>query len=26
LGWNPIADFDKELVTIVDYYRNNFVW
>ena len=26
LGWNPIADFDKELVTIIDYYRNNFVW
>jgi dTDP-glucose 4,6-dehydratase len=26
LGWNPIADFNKELVTIVDYYRNNFVW
>jgi dTDP-glucose 4,6-dehydratase len=26
LGWNPVADFDKELVTIVDYYRNNFVW
>jgi dTDP-glucose 4,6-dehydratase len=26
LGWNPIADFDNELVTIVDYYRNNFVW
>lgn len=26
LGWNPIANFDEELNTIVDYYKNNFVW
>ena len=26
LGWNPEADFDSELKTIVDYYKKNFVW
>jgi dTDP-glucose 4,6-dehydratase len=26
LGWAPQADFDKELVDIVKYYTNNFVW
>lgn len=26
LGWNPRADFDKALVEIVEYYRNNFIW
>jgi dTDP-glucose 4,6-dehydratase len=26
LGWQPRADFDTELDTIVDYYRKNFVW
>lgn len=26
LGWNPVADFDAELSTIVNYYSNNFVW
>jgi dTDP-glucose 4,6-dehydratase len=26
LGWKPLADFDKELSIIVDYYKNNFVW
>jgi dTDP-glucose 4,6-dehydratase len=26
LGWKPKADFDKELVKIVKYYKNNFVW
>ena len=26
LGWTPQADFDQELVKIVEYYKNNFVW
>jgi dTDP-glucose 4,6-dehydratase len=26
LGWIPQADFDKELVKIVEYYKANFVW
>jgi dTDP-glucose 4,6-dehydratase len=26
LGWTPQADFDKELKSIVEHYRNNFVW
>jgi dTDP-glucose 4,6-dehydratase len=26
LGWSPKADFDTELVKIVDYYTKNFVW
>ena len=26
LGWTPRANFNKELVEIVEYYRNNFVW
>jgi dTDP-glucose 4,6-dehydratase len=26
LGWAPRADFDRELVKIVDHYRRNFVW
>lgn len=26
LGWSPKADFDIELVKIVEYYKNNFVW
>ena len=26
LGWTPKADFDQELVKIVDYYTENFVW
>jgi len=26
LGWSPQADFDKELVDIVKYYTDNFVW
>jgi dTDP-glucose 4,6-dehydratase len=26
LGWAPKADFDKELVDIVKYYTDNFVW
>jgi len=26
LGWQPQADFDQELVKIVDYYTENFVW
>lgn len=26
LGWKPQADFDKELVKIVKYYKENFIW
>ena len=26
LGWSPVADFNKELVSIVEYYKDNFVW
>lgn len=26
LGWEPKANFDEELVKIVDYYKKNFVW
>lgn len=26
LGWQPQADFNIELIGIVDYYKKNFVW
>ena len=26
LGWEPKANFDTELATIVEYYKTNFVW
>jgi dTDP-glucose 4,6-dehydratase len=26
LGWKPFKKFDEELVKIVEYYRNNFIW
>lgn len=26
LGWEPISIFDEEIETIVDYYKNKFVW
>lgn len=26
LGWEPKAIFDNELPSIVDYYKNNFIW
>lgn len=26
LGWRPQADFDQELINIVEWYRGNFVW
>lgn len=26
LGWKPTAEFDKELVEIVQYYKDNFIW
>ncbi|NBR24326.1 MAG: dTDP-glucose 4,6-dehydratase, partial [Micrococcales bacterium] len=26
LGWKPQADFDKELVHIVQYYKHKFIW
>lgn len=26
LGWKPQAIFDRELISIVEYYRHNFVW
>ena len=26
LGWEPQAEFDKELKSIVDYYKHKFIW
>jgi len=26
LGWEPKAVFDHELIEIVNYYKNNFIW
>lgn len=26
LGWEPIKNFDKELQSIVEYYKSNFIW
>lgn len=26
LGWKPLADFDVELVKILEYYKHNFIW
>lgn len=26
LGWEPVANFDKELKQIVKYYTKNFIW
>tara|TARA_Y100000385_G_scaffold250493_1_gene272570 strand:- start:326 stop:1285 length:960 start_codon:yes stop_codon:yes gene_type:complete len=26
LGWSPNKVFDKELINIVDYYKNTFIW
>ena len=26
LGWAPSCDFDTEIIEIVEYYKNNFIW
>ena len=26
LGWKPQMNFDNELVDIVEYYKNKFIW
>ena len=26
IGWEPICDFDQEIIEIVKYYKENFVW
>ena len=26
LGWQAQADFDQELIKVVEYYKQNFVW
>jgi dTDP-glucose 4,6-dehydratase len=26
LGWYPVKQFDEELKTIVEYYKNKFIW
>jgi dTDP-D-glucose 4,6-dehydratase len=26
LGWKPTAIFDDEIVPIVEYYKQNFIW
>jgi len=25
-GWLPVTDFDNELINIVEYYKNKFIW
>ncbi len=26
LGWKPECVFDQEIISIVEYYKNNFIW
>lgn len=26
LGWSPKKNFDDEIINIVEYYKNNFIW
>lgn len=26
LGWAPVRSFDQELINIVEFYKNNFIW
>jgi dTDP-glucose 4,6-dehydratase len=26
LGWKPVKNFDEEIVKVVDFYRNKFIW
>lgn len=26
LGWSPIMNFDDEIIKIINYYNNNFIW
>lgn len=26
LGWEPVCNFDHELISIVDYYKQKFIW
>lgn len=26
LGWNPQTNFDDELINIIHFYKNNFIW
>jgi dTDP-D-glucose 4,6-dehydratase len=26
LGWEPTAVFDEEIISIVEYYKQNFIW
>lgn len=26
LGWKPVKNFDQEIVDIVEFYRNKFIW
>jgi dTDP-glucose 4,6-dehydratase len=26
LGWEPSCDFDTEIIEIVEYYKDNFIW
>jgi dTDP-glucose 4,6-dehydratase len=26
LGWTPKINFDEEIINIVDYYKNKFIW
>jgi dTDP-D-glucose 4,6-dehydratase len=26
LGWSPKVNFDDEIINIVNYYKNKFIW
>lgn len=26
IGWSPVKDFDEEIKSIVEYYKNKFIW
>ena len=26
IGWKPQCVFDHEIISIVEYYKNNFIW
>jgi len=26
IGWAPTRSFNKELINIVEFYKNNFIW
>ena len=26
LGWQPLTDFDQELIQVIEYYKKHFIW